>query len=52
MVYVDDIMAFGSDFSKAYYNLKAVFMRLNHKLKPNKCKLFRDRLDYLVHKVS
>ena len=55
LVYQHNIVAFGSDFSKVYYNLKAVFMRLraaNLKLKLKKCELFRDRLDYLGHEVS
>ena len=55
LVYLDDIIAFGTDFAKAYINLTAVFICLreaNLTLKPQKCELFRDRLDYLGHEVS
>ena len=52
LVYLDDTVAFGTEFSKAFCNLKAVFTCLraaNLKLKPKKCELFRDKLDYLGH---
>ena len=55
LVYLDDIVAYGSTFRVAYENLEAVFKRLqatNLKLKPKKCELFRDKLDYLGHEVS
>ena len=55
LVYLDDIMAFGSNFKRAYENLEVVFKRLiatNLKLKPQKCELFWDKLDYLGHEVS
>jgi hypothetical protein len=43
LVYLDDIVAFGTTFEEAYDNLKAVFTRLrkaNLKLKPKKCQFF------------
>ena len=52
---MDDIVAFVADFTMAYENLEVVFKRLraaNLKLKPQKCKLFRDKLDYLGHEVG
>ena len=55
LVYLDDIVAYGSTFRVAYENLEAVFKRLraaNLKLKPKKCQLFWDKLDYLGHEVS
>ena len=54
-VYLDDIVAYGSDFQVAHANLEAVFKRLraaNLKLKPKKCQLFRPKLDYLGHEIS
>ena len=44
LVYLDDIVAFGTDFGKAYINLTAVFTCLraaNLTLKHQKCELFR-----------
>jgi len=55
LVYLDDIVAFGDSFEKAWINLKAVFIRLraaNLKLKPKKCEFFRAEVEYLGHEVS
>ena len=55
LVYLDDIVAFGSDFQAALHNLELVFQRLrtaNLKLKPSKCCLFRRKVEYLGHVVS
>ena len=55
LVYLDDIVAFGTCFNVAYENLRAVFTRLrkaNLKLKPKKCMLFREKVEYLGHEVS
>ena len=55
LVYLDDIVAFGTNFDVAYQNLRAVFTRLrkaNLKLKPKKCMLFRQKVEYLGHEVS
>ena len=55
LVYLDDIVAFGSDFQVALHNLELVFQRLrsaNLKLKPSKCCLFRRKVEYLGHVVS
>ena len=55
LVYLDDIIAFGSSFEVALNNLRMVFDRLrgaNLKLKPKKCHLFEDEVEYLGHLVS
>ena len=55
LVYLDDILAFGSDFASAERNLRAVLERLqraNLKLKPAKCKLFAQEVEYLGHEVD
>ena len=55
LLYLDDIVAFGTDFDVAYKNLQAVFTRLrkaNLKLKPKKCMLFSQKVEYLGHEVS
>ena len=48
LVYLDDIVAFGVTFHTALLNLRSMFDRLrgaNLKLKPQKCKFFRDKLN-------
>ena len=55
LVYLDNIVDFGVTFHVALLNLRSVFDWLrggNLKLKAKKCKLFRDKLEYLVHEVS
>jgi hypothetical protein len=55
LVYLDDIVAFGSSFRVAFANLEAVFVRLRSahlKLKPKKCELFRQQVEYLGHEVT
>jgi transposase InsO family protein len=55
LVYLDDIIAFGTGFSDTLDNLQAVFERLrsaNLKLKPSKCELFKTHVVYLGHLVS
>jgi len=55
LVYLDDIIVFGTDFDVAYSNLEEVFQRLIEaklKLKPKKCFLFRNEVEYLGHLVS
>jgi hypothetical protein len=55
LVYLDDIVAFGDSFETAYCNLEAVFVRLraaNLKLKPKKCELFRQEVEYLGHVIT
>ncbi|MCK5923664.1 MAG: RNA-directed DNA polymerase, partial [Methylococcales bacterium] len=55
LVYLDDIVAFGSTFDIALLNLTCVLERLrtaNLKLKATKCEFFRTRVEYLGHEVS
>ena len=55
LVYLDDVVAFGTSFDIAMANLELVFERLrraNLKLKPKKCQLFRHRVEYLGHIIS
>jgi predicted aspartyl protease len=55
LVYLDDIIIFGSDFASALDNLRAVFDRIrisNLKLKPKKCNLFQKEVGFLGHVVS
>ena len=55
LVYVDDIIVFGSTFEEHIERLKRVFHRLGSaglKLKPSKCKLFQRRVAFLGHVVS
>ena len=54
LVYLDDIISFGVTFAETLMNLEAVFRRLrgaNLKLKPKKCELFRESVEYLGHVV-
>ena len=55
LVYLDDVMVFGSTWEIALQNLREVFMRFRKaglKLKPSKCFLLRQEVDYLGHVVS
>lgn len=55
LVYLDDVVVFGKDFTETYRNLASVFDRFkgaNLKLKPRKCKLFQNEVRYLGHVVS
>ena len=55
LVYLDDIVIFGKTFEETCQNYLKVIERLdkfNLKLKPSKCFLFRDKVDYLGHIVS
>ena len=55
LVYLDDIIVFGKTLNEAASNLELVLMRLIEwglKLKPSKCKLFRQEVDYLGRIVS
>jgi hypothetical protein len=55
LVYLDDVVAFGTDFDSVINNLRAVFERFRSaklKLKPKKCELFRHRVEYLGHIIS
>ena len=55
LVYLDDIVVFGKDFTETMQNLELVFKRLEKahlKLKPKKCRVFQTEVEYLGHIVS
>ena len=55
LVYLDDIISFGTTFDETMHNLTLLFERLrdaNLKLKPKKCHLFQHEVEYLGHVVS
>ena len=55
LVYLDDIIIIGRDFSEHLQNLGAVLQKLREaglRLKPSKCALCRESVSYLGHVVS
>ena len=55
LIYMDDIIVFGTDFNEELHRLKSVFSRLRDaglKLKPKKCKFFQKSVPFLGHIVS
>ena len=55
LVYLDDILVFGSTFEETLFRLETVLPRLsnlNLKIKPEKCQLFRKKVRYLGHVVT
>lgn len=55
LVYLDDILVYGSSFQEHLARLDQVFSRLGEaglKLKPSKCKFLRKEVAYLGHVVS
>lgn len=55
LIYLDDIIVFAPDVDSHVERLAEVFGRLRAaglKLKPEKCRLFADRVQYLGHTVS
>ena len=55
LVYLDDILVFGSTFEETLFRLETVLSRLstlNLKVKPEKCQLFRKKVRYLGHVVT
>ena len=55
LVYLDDILVFGSTFEETLFRLETVLSRLsnlNLKIKPEKCQLFRKKVCYLGHVVT
>jgi hypothetical protein len=55
LVYLDDIITFGSTFKETLENLSSIFDRLqsaNLKLKPKKCAFFQEHVSFLGHIVS
>ena len=54
-MYIDDIIVIGRSFEEHLENVEQVFQRLrmaNLKLKPTKCRLFKERVTFLGHVVS
>lgn len=55
LVYIDDILVFGSTFEETLQRLETVLSRLyelNLKIKPEKCQLFKKKVNYLGHEIS
>ena len=55
LIYMDDILVFGSTYEETLQRLEMVMARLadfNLKVKPEKCNLFRKKLRYLGHLVA
>ena len=55
LVFLDDILAFGDTFESSLESLREVLLRLRKaglKLKPQKCKFFRQRVEFLGHVIS
>ena len=55
IIYLDDVTVFSKPLEEHVFRLRAVFEKLKQaglKLKPSKCKLFRQELVYLGHVVS
>ena len=55
VVYLDDILVFGRNLTEHNANLRTVFERLREaglRLKPTKCHLARQRVEFLGHVVS
>ena len=55
LVYLDDIISFGTTFEQELARLMRIFDRLraaNLKLKPSKCHFFQTGVDFLGHHVS
>ena len=55
LIYLDDLIMFLQTAEEHLHRLQVVFNHLreyNLKLKPSKCSLFREEINYLAHKVS
>jgi hypothetical protein len=55
LIYLDDIMVYGHNFDDHFQKFEAVLQRLQEHgltLKPTKCKLFQQRVEYLGHWIS
>ena len=55
LVYIDDILVFGSTFKETLQRFETVLSRLtelNLKVKPEKCQPFRTKVNYLGHVIS
>ena len=55
LIYLDDLIMFSRTTEEHLHHLCIVFDHLreyNLKLKPSKCSLFKEEINYLAHKVS
>ena len=55
LIYLDDILLYASSIEEMITNLETVLTRLEEqglKLKPSKCHLFKQKINYLGHVVS
>ena len=55
LIYLDDIIIFSWTAEEHFHWLHVVFnqfRKYNLKLKPSKCNLFKEQINYLVHQVS
>ena len=55
LIYLDDIITFSKTAEEHLHQLHVVFdlfREYNLKLKPSKCSLFKEEINYLVHQVS
>ena len=55
LIYLDDLIVFSWTAEEHLHRLRVVFDCLrenNLKLKPSKCSLFKEEINYLAHKVS
>ena len=55
LIYLDDLIMFSQTAEEHLHQLCVVFnciREYNLKLKPSKCSLFREEINYLAHKVS
>ena len=55
LIYLDDLIMFSCTTEEHLHHLRIVFDRLREytlKLKPSKCSLFKEEINYLAHKVS
>lgn len=55
LIYLDDIIVFGSNFQEHLKRVKEVLERIRKaglKLKPNKCQLFQKEVSFLGHVIN
>ena len=55
LIYLDDLIVFSQMEEEHLLQLHVIFDQLkeyNLKLKPSKCSLFKEKINYLVHQVS
>ena len=55
LIYLDDLIVFSQTVEEHLHQLRVIFDWLrayNLKLKPSKCSIFREKINYLAHEVS